>query len=217
MNKALERSRAEGFRIGVDRGICAADSMRYPCRTARSMSSNLPFCLRIVFFATLLLLVSEGSAWTAEESLRIQRPSSLAGSDATDSNVGTEKSSASTASFGTTGGAIPICSSESIENSLVGNYSCCDITSQYFPIRIIGPSQHFGLWLKLKLYPTLCHSVLCRRQCALNGYESCNALGVERNLIQQLNDNNSGDCSRGGSGSSGWSGRGGSCCTGSDK
>lgn len=104
--------------------------------------------------------------------------------------------------FSTTGGATPICSSNQSSNE--ENHTCCDITSKYFPIKIAGPSQHFGLWLRLNLYPTLCHSVLCQRQCALNGYESCNALGDERSLIERFNENY-GDCS---------SGRGsvGSCC-----
>jgi len=99
--------------------------------------------------------------------------------------------------LGTTDGAVPFCSTvEGDREHARINYICCDVTSQYFPIRIAGPSQHFGLWLRLNLYPTLCHSVLCQRQCALNGYESCNALGGEKTLVQKLMDN-VGDCSSG--------------------
>ena len=110
-------------------------------------------------------------------------------------------------SFCTTGGAMPICgtteSSSSSQSSIEDptkrlNHICCDVTSEYFPITIVGPSQHFGMWLRLNLYPTLCSSVLCQRQCAINGYESCNALGVERNLIQSVIDSTGGDCSSGG-------------------
>jgi hypothetical protein len=103
--------------------------------------------------------------------------------------------------FGTTGGAMPICSnteSPSGDPTKRLNHKCCDVSSEYFPLTIVGPSQHFGMWLRLNLYPTLCSSVLCQRQCAVNGYESCNALGVERNLIQSVIDSSGGDCSSGG-------------------
>ncbi len=103
--------------------------------------------------------------------------------------------------FGTTGGAMPICSNtQSISDDPTKrlNHTCCDVFSEYFPIAIVGPSRHFGMWLRLNLYPTLCSSVLCQRQCAVNGYESCNALGVERNLIQSVINSTAGDCSSGG-------------------
>lgn len=151
-----------------------------------------------VLLATLAVFWSANSAWSADSSLRIQRPNSSVVSK----QHSVENVSASHARFCTTGGGTPICSTD--ESKLhVENHTCCDITSKYFPIKIAGPSQHFGLWLRLNLYPTLCHSVLCQRQCALNGYESCNALGGERNLIEQVIANY-GDCS--GESSSG------SCC-----
>jgi hypothetical protein len=98
----------------------------------------------------------------------------------------------------TAGGGMPLCSADSVEDPTKRkNHMCCDVTSEYFPITIVGPSRHFGMWLRLNLYPTLCSSVLCQRQCAVNGYESCNALGGERNLIQELIESN-GDCGSGG-------------------
>lgn len=144
----------------------------------------------VVLIAALVSCLSAGAAWSADSSVRIARPA-RAVDKKTHCFGGIAES---VPVFSTAGGVTPICSTD--DKSKVENNTCCDITSKYFPIKIAGPSQHFGLWLRLSLYPTLCHSVLCQRQCALNGYESCNALGGERSLIEKLMDN-TGDCSGG--------------------
>ncbi|MBX3076269.1 hypothetical protein KF913_20325 [Candidatus Obscuribacterales bacterium] len=71
--------------------------------------------------------------------------------------------------------------------------------NDYFSYRLASPQEHFDMWLKLNLYPALCHTVLCRRQCALNGYESCNALGVKRSILSDAVQNRS-SCDSGGCG-----------------
>ncbi len=144
-----------------------------------------------LLLAALLSCLSADAAWSADNSVRIARPA-RAVDKYTHCFSGPN---GSLPAFSTAGGVTPICSTGG--KSKVENHTCCDVTSEYFPIKIAGPSQHFGLWLRLNLYPTLCHSVLCQRQCALNGYESCNALGGERSLIEKLMDN-TGDCSGGG-------------------
>lgn len=80
----------------------------------------------------------------------------------------------------TTGGAC--CSSER-EGYSAAKGNCCSSDEHHFSSALASPSEHFGMWLKMSIYPTLCHTVLCRRQCALNGYESCNALGVKRSIL----------------------------------
>jgi hypothetical protein len=143
-----------------------------------------------ILIAALAVFLSANVAWCADSSVRISRPTETVSKFTHCFGKVPESAPA----FSTTSSAIPICSSDE-DKSSVENYTCCDITSKYFSIKIAGPSQHFGLWLRLNLYPTLCHSVLCQRQCALNGYQSCNALGGERTLIEQLVDNSGGDCS----------------------
>lgn len=70
-----------------------------------------------------------------------------------------------------------------------------------FSYDLASPQEHFDMWLKMSLYPALCHTVLCRRQCALNGYESCNALGVKRSILNDAAVSNGGSCGSGGCGS----------------
>lgn len=80
----------------------------------------------------------------------------------------------------TTGGA---CGSSEREDAIADKGKCCLSNEHHFSSALASPSEHFGMWLKMSVYPTLCHTVLCRRQCALNGYESCNALGVQRSIL----------------------------------
>lgn len=73
------------------------------------------------------------------------------------------------------------------------------VANDYFSYRLASPQEHFDMWLKLNLYPALCHTVLCRRQCALNGYESCNALGVKHSILSDAVQNRA-SCDSGGCG-----------------
>ncbi len=93
----------------------------------------------------------------------------------------------------------PQCCSSSVaspDGSTEGSVAHAD---DYFTYRLASPQEHFDMWLKLNLYPALCHTVLCRRQCALNGYESCNALGVKHSILSDAVQNRA-SCDSGGCG-----------------
>jgi hypothetical protein len=177
----------------------------------RAVLSALAACTAVLIACEPAVCVDATSKPSpqADDSMRIERPVSLTEvrsccDDTRESTLVGESSRASTNS--------------SINAGRSANSSCCggahysskgqscaprasasphSSTTQYFKPTLASPLQHFEMWLKLSLYPALCHTVLCQRQCALNGYESCNALGVKRSLLVD-SIQNQGSCGAGG-------------------
>jgi len=147
-----------------------------------------------------------GSAACANErierpdSLRIERPASSTALSPSSCCGGHDKTPGAETLGVNTLGADSCCTSTETEETPGASSGEQQIESpQYFALYRLSPSEHFEQWIKMNVYPSLCATVLCQRQCALNGYESCNALGVKHSLLVDVTQAGS-SCGSGGCG-----------------
>lgn len=158
----------------------------------RERAHAMRHCLAILLVLGICFVDGVALAEESTESIRIARP-------AVDAKACTTRGAGqSNRTFSAPGGetSAALVLPDGAQNK---KSSCCGVESEHFAITLMGPSAHFGFWLRQSLFPTLCNSVLCRRQCALSAYEPCNTLGRHRGLIRDSIERGAG-CNSGGCG-----------------